>query len=243
MSHLFKEQSGSRRIKQTMVVLLSSLFVLCGFFLPVPAAVAQTDSAPLALPAVAAADTVRTNIWLTEALMAEIVSSTARVLPPPPAAIQLDQIQDTTEDDLFKAAIVRVLGGLGYEIYVTDDDPAMQAAVDCIYTFSVHGVVLQYPEVGRTLGLWRRWIDRELLVTAQVDVTMANSGRMLMSERIERQFSDRVPDDDFDLVDSNLYEFSTAETSESGWKGRMEEIIVLGTLAGLVAVYFANTGD
>jgi len=229
MSHLFKEQSGSRRIKQTMVVLLSSLFVFCGFFLSVPAVVAQTDSAPLALPAVAAADTVRTNVWLTEALMAEIVSSTARVLPPPPAAIQLDQIQESTEDDLFKAAIVRVLGGLGYEIYVTDDDPAMQAAVDCIYTFSVHGVVLQYPEVGRTLGLWRRWIDRDLLVTAQVDVTMANSGRML--------------DDDFDLVDSNLYEFSTAETSESGWKGRMEEIIVLGTLAGLVAVYFANTGD
>ena len=42
---------------------------------------------------------------------------------------------------------------------------------------------------------------------------------------------------------SELYDFTTAETSESGWQRRIEEIVVLGTLAGLVAVYFANTGN
>ncbi len=201
------------------------------------------SSGPLGLPSAAEPDTIRTNIWLTEAIMAEIVASTARVLPSPPAAVQLVQEMSSKENELFKSASVRVLGGLGYGIYLEDEDPARQAAVDCIYSFSVHGVELVYPEVGRTLGLWRRWVDREMKVTVQVDVVMANSGRILLSERIQRQFNDRVSADQFEMVDSDLYAFTTAETSESGWKSRMEEIIVLGTLAGLVAVYFSNTGD
>ena len=202
-----------------------------------------STAGPLGLPTAAEPDTVRNNIWLTEALMAEIVVSTARVLPPAPAALLLMQESRTMEDGMYKTALVRVLGGLGYDIYLQDDDPAMQPAVDCIYSFEVNGVELSYPDVGRTLGLWRRWIDREMAVTVRVDVTMANSGRVLLSDLVQRKFNDRVSDDYFDFVDSDLYEFTTAETSESGWKSRMEEIIVLGTLAGLVAVYFSNTGD
>ncbi len=238
MSHLFQEKSDSLR----MVLLLASFLLFSG-----TTALAQNDSiptaSPLSLAAGAEADTVRSNVWLTEALMAEIVSSTAKVLPAPPAAIQLIQERTTIEDDLYMDAVVRILGGLGYDIYLSDEDPARQAAVDCLYSYYVHGVELKYPEVGRTLGLWRQWIDRQMMVTVQVNVTMANSGRLLLSDRVQRRFSDRVPDDDFDFVDSDLYEFTTAETSESGWKGRMEEIVVLATLAGLVAVYFANTGD
>ncbi len=200
-------------------------------------------SGPMGLPGVAEPDTVRTNIWLTEALMSELVASTARVLPAPPAALQLVQNGTKPEDGLYKSALVRVLGGLGYEIYTEDEDPARQAAVDFIYSFSVQGVELEYPEVGRTLGLWRRWVDRQLKVTVRVDVVMANSGRVLLSERIQRLFNDRVSADQFDIVDSDLYDFTSAETSESGWKSRMEEIVVLGTLVGLVAVYFSNTGD
>lgn len=247
MSHFKKGQAGFPKSSTPMVTVLVFLMLLSSSSIFTGLAQAQVDadlpSTPMALPNVSDADTVRTNVWLTQALMSEIVSSTARILPAPPAAIQIVQQRLTVEDDLYRTAVVRVLGGLGYEVYQSDEDPAHQAAVDCVYVFSVHGVELVYPEVGRTLGLWRRWIDRELSVTAQVDVTMANSGRMLLSDRITRSFSDRVPDDDFAMVDSDMYEFTTAETSESGWKGRMEEIIVLGTLAGLVAVYFANTGD
>ncbi len=198
---------------------------------------------PRSLPASSEPDTVRTNVWLVEALMAEIVHSTSRVLPPAPAAIQLESLTNKPEDGLFQDAVVRVLGGMGYDIYLPDEDPARQAAVDCIYSFSVQAVQLSYPEVGRTLGFWKNWIDRELTVASRVEVTVANSGRLLMSERVQRSFSDRVSAGHFELVDSQMYDFTTAETSESGWKGRMEEIIVLGTLAGLVAVYFSNTGD
>ncbi len=230
----------------SVVLLLLLLGTLPGILFAVentPEEGISENTGPIALPGLTEPDTVRTNVWLTEALMAEIITSTSRVLPAPPAAIQIVQRGEDARDFIFKSAVLRVLGGQGYELYVADEDPARQAAVDIIYSFSVQGVELDYPEVGRTLGLWRRWIDRELKITAQVDITMANSGRMLLSDQIQRRFSDRVSSNDFDEVDSPLYDFTTAEISESGWKGRMEEIIVLGTLAGLVAVYFANTGN
>jgi len=245
MNRLFTQKSNLNETESSvgMLFLLAVLLLFA-----VTPCLAQSDDSeintgPIGLPSASEADTVRSNVWLTEALMAEIAASTARVLPPAPAALQLVQEAGTMEDGMFKTALVRVLGGLGYDMYLQDEDPAMQAAVDCIYTFQVNGVELSYPDVGRTLGLWRRWIDREMKVTVRVDITMANSGRVLLSDLVQRRFSDRVSDDQFDMVDSDLYEFTTAETSESGWKSRMEEIIVLGTLAGLVAVYFSNTGD
>ena len=67
------------------------------------------------------------------------------------------------------------------------------------------------------------------------------SGRLLLSERYTRSFSDRVPDDDFAAVNSDIYPFTSGEPGQSGWKGRVEEIVVLGALAALVAIYLANT--
>lgn len=203
------------------------------------------DASPMAvgLPGLAAADTVRTNLWLTEALMAEIVASTAKQLPPPPAAVRLLQEANSDADVIFMAVAARVLSGLGYELYVPEDDPAQQGAVEYEFAFTVVMVDLSYPDVGRSLGLWRQWVERDMSVTAQVGITEVGSGRLLLNDLVERRFLDRVPSDDFDDVNSDLYPFTIAETKDSGWRGRIEAIVVLGTLAGLVAVYFANTSD
>jgi hypothetical protein len=212
------------------------------------------ETKPLSLPAAGIRDTVRTNIWLTEALLAEIASRTARVLPPPPAAVRLVNTGPTKkgsgsevslEDDqlMFNEAMVRVLGGLGYSLFASEEDEAREGAVDYVITYQVVRVKLDYPDVGRTLGIWRQWIARELEITAQVEVKEADSGRILLADRITRSFSDRVGSGDLVHVDSNLYPFTTAEVGESGWRSRLEEMVVLGTLAGLVAVYFANTAD
>jgi len=64
-----------------------------------------------------------------------------------------------------------------------------------------------------------------------------------LSQRIVRRFSDRVEADDFDAVESPLYAFTNAEVADSGWHSRIEELVVLGTLAGLIAIYFSNTGN
>ena len=164
-------------------------------------------------------------------------------LPPAPAAVLLVNTGDDDLGDLFTGAASRALARRGYDLFLPDEDPARQAAVDYELSFDVKDVDLTYPDVGRTLGLWREWVAREMSVTALVEITEADSGRLLLSDRICRRFSDRVPSDDFDLVNSSIYDFTSAETGESGWHSRLEEIVVLGTLAGLVAVYFANTSN
>lgn len=195
------------------------------------------------LPAPSSADSVRTNIWLAEALMAEAVQVAAVYLPPPPAAVMLVDKSTAAYEELFVGPTWRILEDMGYDLYLPDDDPARQAAVDYEFRYSVLDVVLAYPEVGRTLGLWRQWVARDMSLTVLMEITEADSGRLLMSDRIERRFSDRVPADDLDAVNSSLYDFTTAETGESGWHRRLEEIVVLATLTGLVVVYFANTSN
>ena len=150
---------------------------------------------------------------------------------------------DDAATELLGTVATRVLGGLGYTLYAAEADTVRQAAVDLNWTQKVLAVDLVYPDVGRTLGIWRSWIERDLAVTALIEITEADSGRMLLNDRIVRSFGDRVPDDDFAAVNSGTYDFTSADTQESGWQSRIEAIVVVGTLAGLIAIYFSNTSD
>jgi hypothetical protein len=201
------------------------------------------EGGALHLPGLAAADTVRTNLWLTEALMGEIVAHAASSLPPAPGALLVVDEGGTDADALFGGVVSEILAGRGYDLYVTTPDSTVTAPVDFVFNYSVVGVELNYPEVGRTLGIWKSWVGREVTVTASVEIATAAAGRLLFKDTVSRRFSDRVDNHDFDAVDSGLYDFTTAETAGSGWQNRMEEIVVLGTLVGLIAIYFANTGN
>lgn len=213
------------------LILAAALAVL---LLHGPAAAATTP---------APADTVRTNLWLTEALMAEIVTAAAASLPAAPAAVRLAPGDDESATELMGAVAARTLGGLGYDLFAAQEDSSAQAAVDAVFGFRVVSVDLDYPEVGRTLGLWRSWVGRDVTVTAMLDCYEADSGRILLQQRMIRSFSDRVPDDSFADVNSGTYPFSSAQPGEGAWQRRVEQIVVLGALAGLVAIYFANTRD
>lgn len=197
------------------------------------------------LPSLATPDTVRTNLWLVEALLAEIAAEGARALPAPPTSVRLEAVREGEGNDLFRVVGARVLADAGYTVIL----PAAAAADTVVRTadhamlYDVTGIELTYPEVGRTLGLWRRWVTRSVEVSATLEVTEQPSGQLLMADRFTRVFHDRLDEDAFGAVNSPMYDFTTAETSESGWKRRTEELIVLGTLAGLIAVYFANTGN
>jgi hypothetical protein len=209
------------------------------------AAGAEETAAPGAggLPAPAEPDTVRTNLWLTEALMGEIVSVAAATLPPGPHALKLVDQGGSQGDELFGGVAAKVLREQGHELFVAGQDSTAVPEVDYVFGYRVIGVDLAYPEVGRTLGIWQRWVARDLEVSASVEVAAASSGQLLFKDVVSRRINDRVDSGDFDDVGSDLYEFTNAEKSGSGWKNRMEEIIVLGTLVGLIAVYFANTGN
>jgi hypothetical protein len=198
---------------------------------------------PGALPDPAAPDTVRTNLWLTEALMGEIVTTAAASLPPGPHAVKLVDEGGTEGDALFGGEAANILREQGHQLFVAAQDSTLIPPVDYIFGFKVIGVDLSYPEVGRTLGIWQRWVARDLSVSVSVEISAANSGQLLFKDIPERRFSDRVDNSDFDLVGNDLYEFTDAQMAGSGWQNRMEEIVVLGTLVALIAIYFANTGS
>lgn len=213
-------------------------FFLLAWVIPVTACnAAGAGSAP------APADSVRSNIWLVQALMAEIVTSASRALPPAPARIFLDPEDDEPACALFETAAFDVLSGAGYELYSSLEEDIPEDFDGLVMAFNVMEVDLAYPEVGRSLGIWQQWVGREIGVSVQVEMTMAATGRLLLRDNFHRQFLDHVPSSDFSAVNSRLYEFTTAEIAESGWRRRLEEVVVVSTLAGLVAVYFANTNN
>jgi hypothetical protein len=123
------------------------------------------------------------------------------------------------------------------------DLPRPPQNVDLVISYDVENIDLAYPRTGRRFGLWRQWIERQMSASAFVTVVERGSGRLILQDRFERAYRDRVPDDVCDDIGSSLYPWTDAERQESGLRRRLEEVVVLGTLAGLVAVYFANTGS
>ena len=247
------------------------MFAVAALSLASPLA-AQDNTAAVPVLYAASADTVRTNLWLFEALMTDVIATVSRYLPPPPAEVELVPLGDTEAEELMLTVASRLLAERGYQLYgpflaeatepafqedsASQDDGGASPAVGDDYgattagagqgiryrlSYRVVDIDLSYPDTGRRMGIWRQWVERELELTVAVELSEVASGRLLANERVTRRFGDRVPDDDFKAVDSDVYPFTTAETGESGWRRRLEEIVVLGTLAGLVAVYFANT--
>lgn len=210
---------------------------------PVFAADDPEVTPPGGLPDPAAPDTVRTNLWLTEALMAEIVNSAVASFPPGHHAVKIEDLGGTDSDEIFGGVSANIMREQGYELFISAQDSTVAPPVDYIYRYKVIGIDLSYPEVGRTLGIWQRWVARDLAVSVSVEIAAANSGQLLFKDIVERRFGDRVDNDDFDLVGNELYDFTNADKAGSGWQNRMEEIVVLGTLVALIAIYFANTGS
>ncbi len=223
------------------------ILVILGLLLAAACAMAAEPepAGPTGLGGTSVADSLRTNLWLVEAMMGEIVGEAADALPPAPARILLaGRVNETDQAArLLRVVTTRVLRERGYQVLVSEPDSVSPGRPDCAAQFLVDEVAVSYPDVGRTLGLWRRWVDRDVSVVVTAEVSETGSGRLLLSDRLARRFSDRVTNDELAQVNSTLYPFTSATVKETGWQRRLEEFAVLGTLAGLVAVYFANTGD
>ncbi len=197
-------------------------------------------------------DTVRTNLWLVRALLADAVAEAAAVLPPAPRAVVVKPVTRSDGNALLVAAATTVLQERGYEVYLDETTvaDAKQAAVAPTppagaleLRLSIETLRLGYPRAGRRFGLWRQWVDRDLRATLLATGRERDTGRILFDRRLERAFADRVASARFDEVRSPGYPFTDAVVPEGGWRRHAEEAVVIGTLVGLVAIYFANTGS
>jgi hypothetical protein len=211
------------------------------------AAQALTGSAVLR---VAGADTVRTNLWLAQALLADVVRDAAAALPPGSDVVLVSR-QGHAADPLMETAAHAVLSAAGHTVYRPDDDEAdEEETVGAVLPeagyelgWRLEDVKLEYPRVGRFLGLWSRWIDRDLEAAAVVSVRDRTSGRLLVDRRIVKTYTDRIGSSRLAAVNSNTYAFTSAQPSERGLRGILEEIVIIGALTSMVAVYFSNSGS
>ena len=182
-------------------------------------------------------DRLRMQSVIGSEFVGEIAAEGAMALPGPPGTVRLEALSDADANTLFRVVAANVLVEQGYDVVLPRTSPEEPLpAADSVFRYDVLSIDLVCPEVGRTLGLWKRWVSRSVEVTCTVEVVDDASGQLLMSNRITRGFHDRLDQDFFDDVNSDVYDFTSSETSESGWKRRTEELVVLGTLVGLIAV-------
>ncbi len=219
-------------------LILFAILTVCWVFQSAP-----THAGADTTLAVAQEDSVPSNLWLTRSLMEDLVKECKGALAPAPQNILLRAGAQDPETELFQAALYRVLVGSGYHVFLATADADTNPGIDVDWHFRVAGVKLAYPQVGRTLGIWRSWIARELAVTVFCTLSEVPSGRILFDDQLQLQFNDRFRVAELPRVESPLYDFTTAEPVNGSWHNRLEEIVVLGTLAGLVSVYFANTSN
>ncbi len=224
------------------------------FLLLLAALLLITTSAPAAeraAPVFAASgpDTIRTNLWLTEAMLGDVAREMVAAVPVGPWRVSLRPGGPHDAAPLLESALFEELAAAGHEAYLDESATApdslevVQPEVDYELRYRFELVALEYPRVGRRLGLWTRWVDREMGVSVRAQVLESHTGRLLMDDRLKRSYGDRVPASVMSRVDDPLFTFTTAQIEEGGVKSILEELVVVGALTGLVAIYFANTGN
>jgi hypothetical protein len=185
-------------------------------------------------------DTLRTNLEVAEALLGEALELVIPELPSPPAAVVL--VPGSTEDAaaLLSRVAVHRLQLAGYEVHLDQLPEASDLAV-VEMRYRVEDLQLAYPTSGRRLLFWKSWVGREMNLAVTMTLVDAADGQIIMSRRVASSFRDRIPAGDVDAVESPTYEFTQAEPDPSKSSRRLEQVVVLGALVGLVAIYFANT--
>jgi hypothetical protein len=185
-------------------------------------------------------DTLRTNTWVAEALLGSVVTDILIDLPPPPTRILL--VPGSTEQaaNLLTDVATNMLQRAGYQVHL-DKAPADTDERVVELRYKVDNLTLKYPEAGHRMGIWKSWFDRRMDLSVQLTVVDRADGQVLSSRRLAQSFLDRVPHAYLEAIESTSYPFTRAELQPSGWTRRLEEIVVLSALAGLVAIYFANT--
>jgi hypothetical protein len=227
-----------RAMKCCWLWLIAFCLLLCA-----AASAAETEEAPqLLLPdfATVDGDTLRTNLWVAEALLGVAVDELLAALPPPPAVVLLVPATTEAAANLLTSVATARLGRSGYQVHL-DRVPAGTDQPVVELRYRVNSLELKYPETGRRLGIWKSWYARQMSVTAELTVVERQDGQILASRRVAHTYRDRVPEDYLTAIESPAYPFTRAAPQASGWTRRLEEIVVLGALAGLVVIYFANT--
>jgi len=208
------------------------------------AGMALADDAPPADPASVLApvgpDSLRSNLMVAEALLGDAMDEIAAALPAGPVAVVLVPGSTEAAAELLTVVATHRLLAAGHQVHL-DHAPAGTAGPVFELRYRINQLDLTYPDSGRRFLLWNSWVDRSMDLVVNFALVNAADNEVLVSRRVVRRFQDRMEAGQREALESPIYPFTIAEVEGGGWTRRLEQIAVLGTLAGLVAVYFANT--
>jgi hypothetical protein len=202
------------------------------------------DDAPPIMPEAVLAptspDTLRTNLMVAEALLGDALAEITAALPSAPTTIVL--VPGSTEHaaNLLTTVATHHLLAAGHRVHMDQVPPGTEPPVYEL-RYRVDDLELTYPDSGRRFVFWDGWVDRQLDLVVQFTLVDQRDNQVIASQRIVRRFQDRIEADQLAALEAPTYPFTMASVEGGGWSRRLEEIVVLGTLAGLVAIYFANT--
>ena len=201
---------------------------------------------------IAGADTVRTNLWIVQALMTDMAREVVAAVPQSGCSVSLTPLGKHDAMPLLASVLFDALESAGCEAYLEEpppkdpkdaEDAPPPLDTDYQIRYRIEAVDLDYPRSGRKLGIWTNWVDRQIWLSIMATVIERHSGRLLMDDRLCRSYDDRMSADALSVIDDPVYEFTTAQKKGGGLMSVLEEVVVVGALGGLVAVYFANTSN
>jgi len=203
-------------------------------------AAAAAPVAPASVLAADVPDTIRTNLVVAEALLGDALAAVADELPATGATVILVPGSTEAAANLLTTVATHHLLAAGHTVKLEHTPSGTDGPVYEL-RYRIDRLDLAYPASGRRFLLWNAWVDRQVDLVVQFTLVDAADSQVITSQRVVRRFQDRVEADQIAAVEAPLYPFTSAAVEGGGWTRRLEEIVVLGTLAGLVAVYFANT--
>lgn len=195
---------------------------------------------PASVLAADAPDTIRTNLMVAEALLGDALAAVTSELPASGATVILVPGSTEAAANLLTTVATHHLLAAGHTVKLERTPSGTDGPVYEL-RYRVDRLDLAYPDSGRRFLLWSAWVDRQVDLVVQLTLVDAADSQVITSQRVVRRFQDRMEADQVVAVEAPLYPFTGATVEGGGWTRRLEEIVVLGTLAGLVAVYFANT--
>ena len=195
---------------------------------------------PEAVLASADRDTVRTNLMVAEAMLGDALAEVTAELPREPVAVLLVPGSTEPAANLLTTVATHHLLAAGLRVHI-DRIPAGTEGPVYELRYRVDDLALKYPDSGRRYVFWDSWVDRSMDLAVQFTLVDHADNQVVASRRVVRRFQDRVEAEQLAAVEAQSYPFTMASVEGGGWSRRLEEILVLGTLTGMVAIYFANT--
>lgn len=139
-------------------------------------------------------------------------------------------VEDVLTDDLV---------GRGFRVRV-GENPVGSDSASLELSYRVLDMGVAYPRQGRSHGMGRLWVQRDVSVRLSFQLTDLATNHVRWIQEAEASRTGRFPHRLLSVVESKEYPFTHAAFEKKSWTRYLEPVIVSGVVGGLVYLFYAN---